>query len=72
MMMVIATAAALFDQVHNLPDRKSIAQAIAAQPGEVKAIVWALLDEKTSVVEDIAWKYAKPTYEKPFKEDIDA
>ncbi len=68
----IATATAVYDQVKDLPDRKSIAMAMTARSGTTKSIVWALLDGKTDLVHEIAWKAAKPTYERPFKEDIDA
>lgn len=67
----IATAAAVYDQVDKT-DRKAAAQAMAGTDNTTRAIVFALLDGKTDVVHNVAWKSCKPQYEQPFKKDIDA
>ncbi len=68
---VIATAAAVYDKVNQL-DRKAIAAALKGKDKAVMSIVWALLDGKSTMVEGIAWRYARPDFERPFKKDIDA
>lgn len=67
----IATATAVYDKVDKT-DRKAAALSMQGKDSTTRAIVFALLDGKTETVEKIAWQYARPTYEKPFKQDIDA
>lgn len=67
---VIATAAAVYDRVNHM-ERKTLASAIKGMDAPVRAIVWALMDGKSDVVQKVAWQFVKPKYEQPFKKDVD-
>lgn len=69
---LIVTAHQSYEKVKDLPTRKEMAQALTSVDPVTRAMTFALLDGKEAQAGDIAWKSLKPSYEKPFKEDIDA
>lgn len=63
---VCLDAMALYEQVKNLPDRKSQAIAIQGMTKKYSGIVFSLLDNKP--VDKMVWRLLKPKFELPFKE----
>jgi RNA ligase len=66
----IATAAAVYDRVQHM-ERKQLASAIKGMDSTTVSIVWALVDDKTKAVQGIAWRYAKPDFERPFMKEVE-
>jgi len=61
---------ALADAVRGL-ERPEAARIILTHNKPITSVAFSLLDGKVAQATDTIWKFIKPTYEKPFKTDID-
>ncbi len=62
-------AQAAYNKVKKLPNCREMADKLQADEPAVRAAAFALLDGKD--IDQIIWRAIKPTYEQPFRKDID-
>jgi RNA ligase len=68
--VIVDAAEIAYDRVKDL-ERRDIAIELSGDK-PIMSMVFAKLDGKDGLFEEISWKLVKPEYEKPFRKDIDA